>query len=220
MLGLQRGTEVVADEIAQPPQVAVRWVVYRRQPELFELRVELRSSDIEERSDQGAAARSHGCQTFEPRAAEQADEDRLDLVVTMVGRRDVTAVAGAPATLEEIVSGTPRPILDPSVHFRHRARVGFPELERCSDPVGDRLRPSSPLTRARVEVMVQMGGNDLEALGGAQLLCRMEQSGGVGASRESDDQAVAPVEWRYLGEEVIQARQEHRLGESGGGERT
>jgi hypothetical protein len=163
VVGLQLGAELMANSISQATQVAIRGIVDRHQFQRLELGIDLRSRDIEERPDEGAPARSHRGQAFEPGATEQTDQDRFDLVVTMMGGGDVAAAAGSTATLQKVVADPASPIFESSIDLRPRLRLGLADLDRGPDHRCDALRFESPLSRTRIEVVIEVGGDDLTA---------------------------------------------------------
>jgi hypothetical protein len=98
------GDQLVPEQVAPHREVAVGGIAHRLEAGLGEERLEGGARHVQERAQQGAAALRDPRQTLEAGAGEQAEQDRLDLVVALVGGQDPGRAGPGADLLERFVT--------------------------------------------------------------------------------------------------------------------
>ncbi len=209
-LGAQQGDEEPTHAIARVTQVGVRAIDREAVAALGEEAAHVGAGRGKQRAQEPAARRAHGAEAAPSRAAQQAQQQGLHLVVLGVAgddaaRADLTRQPG-----ERLVARPPGPRLEVGAgRHRHRAPdEGDAQAGRqCRHPLGFG-RPLRP-----TETVIDVGGRQAEAAPGRQLGERRQQRRRVGSSRDRDQEVLAGCRAAGRGQRRRQPADEHgRLG--------
>jgi hypothetical protein len=94
----------LAHKVPRRPQVQIRRILDRREPGLFDDPQEILPGNVQERADHGAMDRTDAAEPLPAAAEEQAEEDRLGLVVPVMRGGDPAGVLALADFLEEGVA--------------------------------------------------------------------------------------------------------------------
>ena len=101
---LQQRQQLRADAIARDADIVVRLVVDERLSALLEKGPQVAAPAVEQGPDDAAAAGVHARQAARPRAAQEAEQKRLGLIVARVPERDGVGFEANTRLLEELVA--------------------------------------------------------------------------------------------------------------------
>ena len=184
--------QLVPHAVAHVDGVGVRRVL----PPLERARVQvsdhLVAGDGEERPEEPAPAGAHRREARRPRPAQEAQQERLGLVVASVRYRDRRGLLLAGDAPEKPVARASSGGLEPAVFPPGPpAHVRGARPERYVEVPAQRGAEGRVVDRGAAQAVVEVGGHEPEAAGPAQERERVEERDGVGAARKPDDERLA-----------------------------
>ncbi len=207
------------DPIARPCSVAIRRVDLVAQSRSDEACTEFLREEMKKRSHDGSVDRLDSSQTFEPRAEEEPQENRLGLIVEVMGGRHVPCSDRLPVLLQEGVALPSRFGFESARRLVAGARLegmSTLDLEGDAETLGRRGRRLGTVARLLVETVVQMRRMDLDSQPRAHLVQPPQEGRRVRPAREGYKNPVARVDRSLVPEESC----ERFCRRHGGGEGT
>ncbi len=166
--------------------------------------------DPEKRANDPAAALGNRRQSGPVLIPGQAQENRLRLIVQMVGGRDVACAVGVGGGPEHAVANPAGRHLEA---FSGTAQVGHcpaPGLERDLETGGNGFGRGRPLGRSRVGVVIHVDGQEAQIPGAGEIPEQKQERGRIDAPREGYDEAVTPIERGDARKERYEGREQSR----------
>jgi hypothetical protein len=192
--GFQVRQELVADAVAEVPEVVVARVVPPLEATIAEVGEHLLPRDLEEGAEETAGPRSHSAEPRGPRSPKQTHEQGFRLVVTGVGHRDGGRARFVANAAEEAVALPAGRLLQPSSLAADPGEdVGLRGVEGNVEPSAQTATEAGVLRRVRAELVVQVGGDHPEPVPGSQGDEGIQEGHGIGPAGESKDDPL-PVD--------------------------
>ena len=147
----------------------------------------------QQRPDDDAVARVHPGKPARPRAAREAQEDRLRLIVARMAEGDEIRARASPCAIEEGIARRARRVLD-RAPFLNRARAD--RLAIDEKPTAERLRQAADEllvgVGCRAQLMIEMReGDQLQLAFGVELMQDMRERDRIRSARDRRDHAIA-----------------------------
>jgi hypothetical protein len=207
--GFQVWQELVANAIAEVPEVLVAGVLLPLETPIAKMGEHLLPRDLEEGAQQTTGPRAHSPEPGRPRSPQQSHEQGLGLIVAGVGHRDGRrAGLGADAAEEAVALPASSLLQPPSLAADPGEDIGPRGVEGNVEPRAQKATETRVLRGVRAEPVVQMGGDHSEPVPGGEGDEGVQEGHRVGSAGEAHNDPLPVDEGSGGPQGAIDGRQE------------